>query len=356
MRVCYALLVLLGLPAAVVDAASLPLLEVSVDGQRYEGAPVLWNNQQIWWLGRDGRMQTFDLGRVTSYRKLSSEFRSYTSSEMRTSLLEEFPGYTVTGTGHYLVCHSPRTGAGYAQFFEDIYRAFTHYFTVRGFTVEPPRFPLVAVLLPDRNRFVQYAAHEGMQVPRSVVGYYLSQSNRIALYDVAGSASAPELRNQIAATIVHEVTHQVAFNTGLHDRFAQNPLWVVEGLAMLFEAPGVWNPRDHPNPASRLNRERLDHFRRYAAGRRKAGSLKSFLTSDDPFRTPTLDAYSEAWALTYFLVETRSARYADYLHRLAARKRGDEYTASERLADFQQAFGEDLDLLEARFLRYIDSL
>src|SRR5262245_20690259 len=31
-------------------------------------------------------------------------------------------------------------------------------------------------------------------------------------------------------TMIHEATHQVAFNTGLHSRLGCNPKWVVEGL------------------------------------------------------------------------------------------------------------------------------
>lgn len=355
MRLFLTSLVVAGFPA-LAYGGSLPLLEIAVEGTRYEGAAVHWNEDMVWWLGRDGRVETFDPNRVTDFRQLGPQFRGYSSGEMRSNLLKEFPGYTVTGTGHYLVCHSPQTQAGYAQIFEEIYRSFTHYFTVRGFTVERPSVPLVAILLPDRTRFEQYAAREGTRVPRDVVGFYLRQSNRIALYDATAGGSVPALQGQNAETMIHEATHQVAFNVGLHDRFAENPTWVVEGLAMLFEAPGVWNPRANPNPASRLNRDRLDHFRQYAARGRARGSLQAFVESDESFRSAPLDAYSEAWALTCYLVETRRERFAGYLRQVAGRERGSSYSAADRLADFKSAFGEDLDLLEANYLRFIAAL
>ena len=39
-------------------------------------------------------------------------------------------------------------------------------------------------------------------------------------------------------TIIHEATHQTAYNVGVHARFADQPRWLVEGLAMMFEAEG----------------------------------------------------------------------------------------------------------------------
>ena len=48
-------------------------------------------------------------------------------------------------------------------------------------------------------------------------------------------------RGTLHSTIVHETTHQVAFNTGLHSRIGQTPKWVIEGSGD--DVRGSWNPR-----------------------------------------------------------------------------------------------------------------
>src|SRR5213076_2929676 len=80
---------------------------------------------------------------------------------------------------------------------------------------------------------------------------YSIQSNRIVLYDLtAGPDSRPaktldDITRKIGqspfnvATVVHEATHQIAFNSGLHTRQADNPLWLTEGMAMYFETPDL---------------------------------------------------------------------------------------------------------------------
>src|SRR5204863_7870023 len=101
-------------------------------------------------------------------------------------------------------------------------------------------------------------------------------------------------------TMIHEATHQVAFNTGLHSRVGENPKWVVEGLATVFEAPGIRSSGAGPAVKNRINRERFIWFGNYAKARRKPKSLEAFLSSDDLFKSAVLDAYSEAWAFSFF--------------------------------------------------------
>ena len=43
----------------------------------------------------------------------------------------------------------------------------------------------------------------------------------------------------LVATVVHEATHQMAFNCGLHARLAPVPVWVSEGIATYFETPDL---------------------------------------------------------------------------------------------------------------------
>jgi hypothetical protein len=176
----------------------------------------------------------------------------------------------------------------------------------------------------------------------------------VALYDVTGSGSDWSTN---AETIIHEATHQTAFNTGIHDRFSPPPRWVAEGLGTLFEAPGVWNSRSHPRLPDRLNRGRLQAFRQQcAAGRRADVRFAELIGSDRMFQSDAQAAYAESWAFTFYLVETRPRDFARYLQRTAAHPAFTDPTSGERLADFTAVFGENLKLLDSQFLRYMDGL
>jgi hypothetical protein len=131
---------------------------------------------------------------------------------------------------------------------------------------------------------------------------------------------------------------------------------VAEGLGTLFEARGVSNSDRFAQQSERINRNRLDDFQEYAGGGRKTGSLAEFISSDRMFQSDAEAAYGEAWALTFYLFETQPRRYVEYLQKTAARKHFADYRAPERLADFQACFGNDLRLLEAKYLRFMAGL
>ena len=89
--------------------------------------------------------------------------------------------------------------------------------------------------------------------------------------------------------------------------------------------------------------------------RRQPHSLADFVANDDLYSSATLDAYSEGWALTFFLAETRHASYGRYLKLIVQRNPLKHYTADERVADFRKAFG-DVNRLEVEFLRFFEKL
>ena len=154
------------------------------------------------------------------------------------------------------------------------------------------------------------------------------------------------------ATIVHEATHQIAFNCGLNARYSDCPLWFSEGMAVFFETPDLASPKGWRNVGG-VNRPRLVQFRDYL-GRRPANSLRSLLEDDKRFRDPqqSLDAYAEAWALTYFLLRQHPRQYIDYLRTLSKKKPLVWDSPETRLAEFTAVFGS-VDRLEAELLRYM---
>jgi hypothetical protein len=346
-------MIVVGVSAACEAGPIEGMVELSLHGQKLEGTPLGWNEQEIHLLGRDGRLWQFAPDAVSDFKRTSDHFRAYSPSEFRAALLRELgDGYEVSGTGRYLIVHPRHERDKWAPRFEELYRSFVHYFSVRGFEPAPPQFPLVGVVCRNRAEFARLAAEEGNTMPNGVLGYYDPASNRINLYDMGGKADSANWR-QNAAVLIHEATHQTAFNTGVHSRYCRPPKWLAEGLAMLFEAPGVYDSRNNPRPADRVNRDRLKAFRQGVAPHHRPELLAAIVASDDLFRASPGAAYAESWALSFFLVETAPHKYADYLKRTAMRPPFSDYSAKERTADFAAVFGADWRMLEARFLRFI---
>ncbi len=351
------------------------LLQIQTRNENYLGKEIVHNDDYCWLLERDGKIKSFPFSSVTGFKRVSSHFKPYSATEMRTQLrLELGQDFEIIGTTHYLICAAAGHGKKYGKLFEQLYREMHVYFSTRGFAVQRLEFPLVAIIFPEHEQFVKYARKDGIANTRGLAGYYQRETNRIALYDPAmtrkraavelpGSFSnstfaRTSVSDSLQSTIIHEATHQVAFNLGLHSRLGETPRWVVEGLATVFEHPETRSASKSGSASSRINRERFIWFGNYAKQRRKKNSLKNFIASDRPFQTGILDAYSQSWALSFFLMETRPSEYARYLKRVSSRPLLEKYTSKERVDDFHFCFGtrNKMELFEAEFLRFIQRL
>ena len=150
---------------------------------------------------------------------------------------------------------------------------------------------------------------------------------------------ADHLERENLGTTTHEACHQLTFATGVC-RPGQ-PIWLLEGLATLFEVTS----RTTFVPES-VNEMRLADLRRvWDAGRI---SRLADVVSDAVFTTPggdRLAAYAEAWSVSHFLSRRHPAAFAKYVReaRLLANVAA---SAPQRLADFRAAFGDDLDALD----------
>lgn len=349
--------------ALIVVACAVPHFSAAAEGNmvkvrrgngEVEGLPLVWSTDFAAVLRGDGVLFTFD-PREVSVEKTTRAFQPYTTMAMRRALEREFGSdYEVTAAGNYLVVHPRGQGNAWAARFDELYRGFQRYFSVRGFTLKPPKFPLVAVVLRSREDYLRYLQKHSPGTPTSTLGFYAPATNRVLLYDAAGGNDAAWHVN--AETIIHEATHQTAFNTGLHNRFGVTPRWVAEGLGMLFEARGVWTGRAGGPQSERIHPERLADFRRYAQNGRSEDALVELIAGDQPFRRDMHNAYAESWALTFYLSETRPREYARYLAKIAARGDFQSYSSQERLADFTSIFGTNLRHLDAQFLRYMNEL
>jgi hypothetical protein len=296
-----------------------------------------------------GQLQVVQPDAVLSRERLAEPFTPIDEEEMSRRLLGELPpGFAIHRTKNYLIAHN--TIPGYVRWvgilFESLHRGFHNFFKKERWPLEKPRFPLVALVFADRASFDEYARKELGKNSDTVIGYYNLETNRMITFYVPD----PE-RN--VATLVHEATHQLAYNTGLQTRFADNPMWVSEGLAVFFESPHFANPAGWQG-AGRVNHVNLARFRDFQP-RRPGNSLATLLADDMRFRDPSTagDAYAEAWALTYFLIRNQKKAYIDYLRELSRGKPLVERDRRERVALFESKFDTDLETLDRKFLAFM---
>jgi hypothetical protein len=290
---------------------------------------------------------------------------------MARALVAEMPaGFQAKQTAHYVICYN--TSPAYADWcgalYERLYRAFYNYWSNRGFKLREPEVPLVALVFNDKASYAAYARAEVGKATDSIIGYYSLRSNRVTMYDLTGiqaiggvpgaRSSAAEINailsrpeaERTVATIVHEATHQLAFNSGLMARFADVPLWYSEGLAMFFETPDLKSSQGWRSVGA-VNRVQLAQFHQYVA-RRPADSLVTLLADNARYSEArqAADAYAEAWALHFFLIRSRPREYLTYLKTLSEKAPLGEDKPEDRLRQFQSAFG-DLKQLDADFVR-----
>lgn len=326
------------------------LLEVRLGDQRIQGRILSHKDEVCWLLHRDGRLQQFAVDKVTDFSERSEYFRAHSQLEIKKQLQSEFgKDFEVRTTAHYVVAARRGTAEAYAAMFERIYFEFIRSFRGRGLHVVEAEFPLVAVVFPDEAKFIKYCQDEKTRIQPGLLGFYVPSSNRVAMYE------RPNV-DTLDHTVIHEATHQVAFNTGVHSRLAKHPLWVVEGLATMFEADGIRSRAGTSKPVDRINRERFLWFMEYSGTRRKTHSLRAFLSDDTLFEKSTLDAYSEAWALSFYLMELHPSEYSRFLKRLVDRDPLSPYDAESRVKDFTDVFGSDLDRFETSYLKFIRTI
>jgi hypothetical protein len=320
-------------------------------------------------LARDGVLWAVPPDELVEHTRDDRPFEPFSAAELSRRILAELPpGFEVHQTTHYLIVYD--TSRAYAQWcgslFERLYMAFTNFWSRRGLKLAEPEFPLVAVVFADRRAYLAQSRPELGEAAESIIGYYNLRTNRMAMYDLSGLGAAgspaglrhflnqPEAPRTVA-TIVHEATHQIAFNCGLHARYSDCPVWFSEGVAIYFETPDLGSARGWRSVGA-VNQPRLARFRQYLRAR-PANSLRTLIATDERFHdtATALDAYAEAWALTYHLLRSRPDQYVAYLRLLAEKKPLVGDGPEKRLEEFQGVFG-DIEELDAEMVRAIGRL
>lgn len=385
--------------AAAGPAAAAPpsLMRMEVGDASYTGKLLSMEGNDCWICLQDGTHVPLRVDDLTRVQRTADQFRPYSLRDMRDQLRRELPeGFHIAARGRYLVCGRAETVEDLAEVFDSVSRSFYRFLSTRGIRVTSPEFPLVAIVHRSAAEFAAQCRRDGIVYAPQLRGYYLRTSNRVHVHEsdamalfkpgpaegligfgrLAGGGERPELlggrvsgsspgesgaavlasslQATLEATVIHEATHQVAFNMGVHSRLGNTPKWLIEGLAMMFEADGV---RDGGGTLqSRLNRERLEWFRMMLRRERLSGLMASLVASDEPFASRPLDAYSMSWAMTFYFIESRSEAYSQFLQTTSQRRDPRPASASQRLSEFQDAFGGDLSLTERNIVRLMQGL
>ena len=328
-------------------------------------------------LAPDGVLWTVQPQELLERRTDAAPFRLAGAQQLAQSLSTELPaGFQIYNTAHYVICYN--TSKAYAQWcgglYERLYRAFHNYWERRGLHLSAPQAPLVALVFSRKDLYTDYARQELGDAANSIIGYYSLRTNRITTFDLTGVEALLAHRGRVGtmarinqvlsqpnasptvSTIVHEATHQLAFNCGLHTRYADVPLWVSEGIAVYFETPDL-NSSKGWRGIGAVSRTRLTRLRRYLR-ERPHDSLATLLADDSRFRNPqqAVDAYAEAWGLCHFLLRRYPRQFTQYLQELAQKKPLLYDEPAERLRLFQRHMGLELEELDAELVRYISRL
>ncbi len=322
----------------------------------------------------DSSLWIIPRGEIVRRETDQTPFQLLTDAAMARQLLKELPaGFRIHQTANYMICYN--TSEAYAQWcgalYERLHRGFYSYWKNRGLALREPERRLVALVFDGRDSFERYSKPELGDAASVMIGYYNMRSNRVTMFDLTGAdgvrardrgrSSAAHI-NQIlsqpaaertVATIVHEATHQLAYNSGLQTRYAADPKWVSEGIAVYFETPDLRSSKGwrgiggvHPSHLARYRRSLRS---------RTDDPLMTLLTDDARFRNSktSAQAYADAWALNYYLLRARKKDYVRYLRQLAQGQPLAELTAQQRVAQFREVFEDDLKSMSQQWQRYM---
>lgn len=356
-------------------------IEFSEHGKirKEEGRVVLEARDGLAFEARDGQYFVIPPDLLIARTSDEKVFKPYAHGEITERLKGEFPesqGFYLRETEHFFVIYTTSLGFAqwYSQLLEKLYAGYSSFWKEQGITLLPSEYPMVAVVLSNPSQFLRYAQLEGFQLIRGQCAYYNKSSNRVVMCDLSGletyregdkdRASSrdiqmflnqPNAANNISA-VIHEAVHLVGFSCGMHTRFAPNPLWLCEGLAVFHEVPDSgkragWSRTPKPNF------RRLNTLKSYLQ-QNPMEPLQTIIRSDAPFNNAATAAnsYATAWGLTYYLIKRRPKEFTVYLKKMQEKNILSEDSPEIRARDFEECFGDNWNKLLKDCIDYLKKL
>ena len=333
-----------------------PILEVDLATHRERGLPILWNDTEALLLQSNGSILTLKTPEVRDHRVTEEPFVPAQMMALRGDLQREFGrSYEVEAVHSYLIVAPHGQAKVWGQRFAQLHAAYAQYFVTRGLAIRSPDFPLIAVVFHTAQDFHRNAVRDGVSTGPGTLGYYSAITNRMTLYDHPAPASSWFNTDTV---ILHEATHQLAFNTGVHQRLSDTPLWVAEGLASVFESPGRVHTNERNRSLERVNAARMQTWRELGNNPSQRNQMiQMLIEGNELFKQKSDEAYSISWALSFYLAERDPSRYVQFIRHIAKLPPNQVYSRPDRRRDFEQGISSDVALLAKnvdRFLQEID--
>lgn len=274
-------------------------------------------------------------------------------------LVEQFkkaalPVPTVTRTNRFVAVGSARPDfiRQILRMADDTAISYNRYFSQARLPVKFAPDRMLIVVLANAG---QYSKLMGENKARNEGGHYDLDENWTVTFDHRGRSkstrSSLERANQV--TLLHEVAHQLSFNTGMLNINSDVPMLLSEGLATLAEPAG----QTITPGFGQANGPRLSVLNQLMKRNRRAWiPLRNLLVADNAFDAPddaTLQmAYSQSWLFwdTVLQKPELAGKLPAYLKRIDGRLKPDR-----RLEDFSTAL-DRVDAVEKAMLDHLDTL
>ncbi len=333
--------------------AESPAVKFLANG-RYQLGVSLARDAATWLiLANDGQLHYLDSpSDFREVRQLDQPFQAMSAQEMQGTLMREFgPQFEAIVTPHFLVVQPKGRGATWPQTFEKLHLQFKQQMRMRGVKVRDGKFPMVAIVLPDRAALQRELTRQGIHNPL-IAGVYISSSNRVYTSDSGNAAWT-------MSVLRHEAAHQSAFNSNVHSRLNNTPKWITEGLGMMFE-PAAMAQDGATSLKSRIQQVSTKSLVvAYKDTQRSlAYDVQRLIMDDRVFdRDDEVDhAYNLSWLMMFYLSERGPAKFTEMLNFTASRPPFADYPSHARLKDFNRITGMTIDQFARELMRFLQEI
>lgn len=263
---------------------------------------------------------------IETIEETGNAFTSFTAAETGSYLKQLMGRGEVVTTQHFVICSaaSPHYTRFCGQLLERVATQFP--LTLNKCEIDLLEIPsgLAVMIFATSADLKTFAEKQHPEVDFSdTPGYYSVTHNQIlfsADQDDRNARSNSDIARslkrspRIIETMVHETVHLLQYNSGLMNRFAANPTWIAEGMAVYFE-PASLRSSLLWSKAGGTNELHLEGLKAAAQGRDFRLPLQALFTDDQTFANAqsVRSAYAESWAVTWTLMKRHPEAYGRLL-------------------------------------------
>jgi hypothetical protein len=161
-------------------------------------------------------------------------------------------------------------------------------------------------------------------------------------------------KDVVDSTTIHEATHQIAFNSGIHNAYGYNPRWLTEALACFFYI----SDNNKWIEVGKIRKDYINIFKE-AYIQKNLYPLNKLIHDEQIFalHNPEVQiSYAQSWALFYFLSRKHNKKNIKYIKTFSTKTFKKSIQPSEKIKIFTDCFGEDLEALEKEWMDYMDTI